>query len=73
MVRWISVFLMCALALGPIGPADGASPDGADSVVGGVSWICAALGILTGVSIATGNWIAAGSLVVNAIRSGCIL
>jgi hypothetical protein len=44
----------------------------AAATVGGVSWVCPALGILTGLSLATGNWIGAASLAVSAIRSGCV-
>jgi len=74
MSRWLSALLLSALVLYPVGPAGGLpeAVGSAEAVVGGIRWVCPALGILTGFAVATGNWIAAGGLVVNAIRSGCI-
>ena len=48
-----------------------ASPVDPASVTGGIQWFCPAMGILTGLSIATGQWIQAATLVVTAVRSGC--
>jgi hypothetical protein len=76
MHRWLSLFLVGALVLCAVVDAGGlgATPaaGSAAAVVGGISWVCPALGILTGLSLATGNWIGAASLGVSAVLSGCV-
>jgi hypothetical protein len=75
MSRLLSLLLVGALVLCPAGHAGGlpgAADVSPDAVEGGISWVCPALGILTGVSIATGNWIGAGGFLVAAARSGCL-
>jgi len=75
MSRLVPLLLVGAVALchaghaGDLPVAPGVSPD---AVRGEVNWVCPALGILTGVSIATGNWIGAGGFFVSAARSGCL-
>jgi hypothetical protein len=76
MGRLLSLLLVGALVLCHAGHSGGRSAvpgvGSAGGVVGGISWVCPALGILTGVSIATGNWIGAAGFALTAARSGCI-
>ena len=43
-----------------------------EASVGGVSFLCAALGILTGASILHGNYIGAAGFALWGLESGCI-
>ena len=75
MSRLLSLLLVGALVLCHTGHAGDlpVAPDvSPDAVEGGINWVCPALGILTGVSIATGNWIGAGGFILTAARSGCL-
>ncbi len=76
MGRWLCVFLVTVLVLGNVGLGGASVPAGEtepQAVVGGISWVCPALGFLTGVSLATGQWISAAGFAVTAIRSGCVI
>ena len=76
MTRWLFVLVMGVLVLsGPVveaGPraAEGAAPG---EVVGNISWLCPALGVLTGLSLATGQWISAAGFAVTAVQAGCVV
>lgn len=76
MSRWLCVLVVGLLLLGGPAveagprPAEGAAPD---EVVGSVSWLCPALGVLTGLSLATGQWISAAGFAVTAVHAGCVV
>ena len=76
MSRWLCVLVVGLLVLGgPIAeagprPAPSAAPD---EPVGGISWFCPALGVLTGLSLATGQWISAAGFAVTAVHAGCVV
>ncbi len=62
-----SLLLLIVLGIALVGTA----PADPGAVIGGINWFCPAMGVLTGLSIATGQWIQAGSLAVAAVQSGC--
>jgi hypothetical protein len=73
MKRWVSFSLVIALVVTNVivFSEQGDSLE-ARAREGGISWYCPALGVLTGVSIATGQWISAAGFAVAAGRSGCL-
>ena len=72
MKRWLSFSLVTALVVTNLivfsEPGGALEARGQE---GGFSLYCPALGVLTGVSIATGQWINAAGFAVAAARSGC--